>query len=302
MKSLLLVCLIGLSILACSLGGLQSATQAQTPTESANLPVQASLPGLSADQLMNMQVQLVATDPHSNVQLTNGEYHAGTAPLSTDFADVRLVPDQIAFGDLNGDGIQDAAALLSENYGGTGVFVSVIAVLDAGGKPVQAGAVMIDDRPKVTSLQIRDRRIVFSGAIHGPSDPACCASEPVTETFGLSKSGLLLLKLVSSAGGGTERRIAIQSPADGSQVTPGIVQVSGSVSEAPFENALKYRAYGATGKDWAQGTLPVSAGTFAGQVDLSAVPPGIVIRMEVSDISAADGSVIALDSIEVIVK
>lgn len=289
--------------MACALGGLASAPQAPAPTDTArpSASPQPSLPGLGVSQVMNMQVELAAQDGHPIVHLTNGEYHAGSAPNSTDYTDVRLVADHIALGDLNGDGLGDAAALLAENYGGSGVFVSVIAVLNSGGQPVQAGAALIDDRPKVTGLGIKNRRIVFAGTVHAPADPGCCASMPVVETFGLTKGGLKLQRLAS---GMPEHSISIQSPPYGSLVPPANVQVSGTVSVPPLENTLAFRAYDATGKEWVRGAFSVSvtAGTFGGTIDLSPVPAGILLRLEVSDISPADGSAMAMDSIEMLVK
>ncbi len=288
--------------MACALGGLQSAPQSPAPAETTSPLPQPSLPGLDVSQVMNMQVQLAALDSHPIVELTNGEYHAGSAANSTDYADVTLVADHIALGDLNGDGLGDAAALLAENYGGSGVFVSVIAVLNSGGQPVQAGAALIDDRPKVTGLEIKNRRVVFTGAIHGSTDPGCCASMSVVETFGLTKGDLQMQRLTSGEAGGPERSISIGSPPDGSQVLPAIVQVSGTVSPALPESTLPFRAYDATGKEWVRGSFPVSAGTFGGQIDLTQVPAGLLLRLEVSDINSADGSTMAMDSIELLVK
>ncbi len=46
---------------------------------------------------------------------------------------------------------------------------------------------------------------------------------------------------------------------------------------------------------------PGAASAFNATLDLSAFPPGN-IRIEISDLSAADGSVLALDSVEVVVR
>ncbi len=281
----------------------QPASTAVPPTAAA--PTQAPVPALSADQVMNMSVQLVSNDQHPVVQLKDGVYHTGADASGADFADVRLVKDHIAFGDLNGDGAVDAAALMSENYGGSGVFVSVLAVLNSGGQPTQAGAAPVDDRPQLGALEIKDGQIVFTGTIHGPTDPGCCAALPVSENFGLTKGGLQLQQLAS---GNPLRSITIDSPTSGTQVPAGPVKVKGSVTVAPFENTLAYHAYDATGKEWAQGSLPVSAaapgapGTFNAPVDLGAVPAGVIVQLEISDVSAADGSKIAMDSIELMIK
>ncbi|MBI3739109.1 MAG: hypothetical protein HY258_08705, partial [Chloroflexi bacterium] len=173
MKKILLVLILGLTTLACSLfssPASPSTPEAAPDTQAVPTP---SIPALTADQLRNAQYQLVFQDLHKTVQLTNGAYQNGTDPASPDFVDVRLA-EPMAFGDLNGDGIGDAAVLLAENYGGTGVFVSVVAVLNQNGQPMQAAAEMIDDRPQINSLRIQNGQIYLDAVIHGPNDPGCC--------------------------------------------------------------------------------------------------------------------------------
>ena len=101
------------------------------PTEppAAIQPATATVPALTADELKNAAYQLVASDSHPTIKLENGAYLKGTDPASTDYASIKLA-DPMAFGDLNGDGASDAAVLLAENYGGSGVFVSLIAMLN----------------------------------------------------------------------------------------------------------------------------------------------------------------------------
>lgn len=254
-----------------------------------------------------MQVQLVSSDRHPTVQLTNGKFHAAGDPASPDYADVSLLPSLIALGDLNGDGLGDAAFLLAENYGGSGVFVSLVAALNAGGKPAQAGASLIDDRPDITALEILDQRIMLTGSIHGPNDPGCCAALPVSETFGLSKMGLVRRRLTTVTQEGTQRSISIENPFEGSQVPAGSVEVKGSLTGAPFENTLTVHVYDDTGKELMTGSIPASiasgqAGSFNSTIDLSAVPADTGVLLEVSDVSAADGSTLAMDSVELVIK
>ena len=47
---------------------------------------------------------------------------------------------------------------------------------------------------------------------------------------------------------------------------------------------------------------PGSGGSFEAPVDLSAIQAGTLVRLEVADISAADGSMLAMDSIELMIK
>ncbi len=95
---------------------------------------------------------------------------------SPNYMSVNLA-SQMAFGDLNGDGAGDAAVLLAENYGGSGVFVSVIAMLNQNGQPVQAASELIDDRPIINGLSIQNGQIFLDATVHGPNDPGCCAAQ-----------------------------------------------------------------------------------------------------------------------------
>ncbi len=308
MKTLGIVSLLSallLAALACNATGSLPLSTTVAPTVATEPPGQP-IPALTAMEVKNMQVTLQGNDQHAKVQLADGVYQAGDQPPAPDFVSVNM-PDMIAFGDLNHDGVADAAALLAENYGGTGVFTSVLAILNVNGGPVQVGAYMIDDRPMPSGLTIQDGRIVFSGAIHAPNDPGCCPSMPVTETFGLTKSGLQLVRLSSTTPTGQERAIAIDSPKDGDQVAAGYVPVKGSFTISPFENTFSCKIVDATGKEWFSGPLTVTAelgqpGSIDNQVDFSMVPPGMLVRLEIRDVSAADGSTLAMDSVELMIK
>ena len=257
---------------------------------------------LTIDVLKNAEYKL----PQSNktVKLAGGSYKAGSG---ADYVDVNLL-DKVAFGDLNGDGRPDAVVLLAENTGGSGTFISAVVILGEDGQPVQSGSALIGDRVKITSLTIQpDRKIVLMGAIHGPDDPMCCPTFQVTETYQLTKSGLELVRLTSQTPLGKERAIHIESPANAAQVS-GSVEVKGNVTISPFENNLVYRIYDGTGKKWAESFIQVKSaemggpGAFDTTIDISNIPPGPIIRLEILDLSAADGSTMAMDSVELLVK
>ena len=298
-----------LAALACNMTGFLRSSYPPTPTppaapEAPMTPTPAS--ALTVDQVKNMQVTLQAGDRHPTVRLAKGSYVNGVDPVAPGFVSVNM-PDTIAFGDLNHDGAEDAAALLAENYGGTGVFTSVLAILNVNGEPVQVGAYTIDDRPMPSGLRIQDGKIVFGGSIHAPNDPGCCPTFPVVETFGLSKGGLQLERLASTTPTGQLRAINVESPQTGEQLPAGPLHIRGSFTISPFENTFACKVKDATGKEWFSGPLSVQAemgkpGTFDNQIDLSMIPPGILVRLEIVDVSAADGSTLAMDSVELMIK
>jgi hypothetical protein len=83
------------------------------------------------------------------------------------------------------------------------------------------------------------------------------------------------------------------------------VKLSGTVSIAPFENTLSYHVVDAAGNELAAGPFMVTAmdmgtpGTFEVDVPLDHVLPGATAWVEIRDTSAADGSLLAMDSVEV---
>jgi hypothetical protein len=277
-------------------------TELPSATSAPAVPPTATAAGMheiSLDQVKNREYSLPTNQ--KVVRLKNGKYIAGSG---ADFLSANLL-DQLALGDLDGDGKLDAAVLLAENSGGTGVFVSLLALLNRPGDLQQAGAALVDDRPQIKGLQIEDGKIILEAVIHGVNDPMCCPSFPVTEIFSLGKNGLILRRVESITPIGGQRAINITGPADGAQV-PRTLQLQGNVTIAPFENNLVYRIYDQEGNLLAEGPLMVAAanpgdpGTFDAAIDLSAVPAGVLARLAVLDLSPADGATLAMDSIEIV--
>ncbi len=150
----------------------------------------APAPGgdLTLDQLANATYSGIYTYP---VTLTDGKFEGepfveGGASRPT----VTLVDDLIAYGDLNGDGLNDAAVLLVENSGGSGVFTYVGAQLNQNGQPVDAGAVRLGDRVQIKSMAIQNGQVVLEMIIQGPNDPQCCATLKVRNTYALQDNVL----------------------------------------------------------------------------------------------------------------
>jgi len=100
--------------------------------------------------------------------------------------------DKVAFGDLNGDGIGDAATVLRSSGGGSGTFYELVAMINQNGIPRQAAVRSLGDRVNVGNLSIRRGKIVVRRTKHAPEDPLCCPSLRVTERYRLNGSRLLL--------------------------------------------------------------------------------------------------------------
>jgi hypothetical protein len=124
--------------------------------------------------------------------LVNGEYREATAPGSESETVVALT-DFAATGDLNGDGVPDAAVVLATNSGGSGVFIDLAAVVVEDGQPVNVAITPLGDRVQINSLTIQDGQIVVDMVTHGPDDPMCCPTQQVVETYELQ--GYELVKI-----------------------------------------------------------------------------------------------------------
>jgi len=299
-----LILILTLATLACGLASPAPASPTPVPVQStAPAPtVTPTTAQLTVDQLKNAQYQLGARDDHAVVQLTDGKYQQGTDTTTLDYAHIEL-SKFISVGDLTGDGINEAAAIFFENYGGSGVFGFLALYTNVNGLPVFISSTLIDDRPQINSMTIENGEVHLDAVIHGAQDPGCCPALQTTRSYALVNNKLRMTNYSTVTPNGTKRTIEISSPANGTEST-GNVQVSGTVSIAPFENNLSYFIYDGEGKQLASGPVPVTAapGTFSELIPLTGVPTDTTIYLEIQDISAADGSWLAMDSVKLIVK
>ena len=260
-------------------------------------PVPPSPIGLTLDVLKNGTYHTPVYN--QTFTLANGAYSTGSG---TDTYSVQML-DTVAFGDLNEDGFGDAAIILAENGGGSGTFETVVAVLDAGGMPAQAGQALLGDRVRINSLAIDSGMIKMDALFQGPNDPMCCPSLSETQSFRLVGKALWLTRLTSRTPDNQERAITINAPADGAQVTNPF-PVSGSVTIAPFENTLAFRIYLPDGTKVNESPLPVDLGggaggpgTFSQTIDLGNAGISGPVIFQYLDLSAANGSTLALGSV-----
>jgi len=265
------------------------------------VPTQPVTSGLTVEKLQNSAY--LAPQYQKTVQLINGEYKNTDA--NGEYS-VTILP-QIAIGDLNGDQVDDAAVLLAENDGGTGVFVSLVVFVSDGDQYVQAGSNLIDDRAQIKSLSIMNGEINLEGTIHGINDSMAQPTLNVKQTYRLLEDHLSLIKLSSAEKDGAERSINIDLPVDGSEVSNPI-QIKGTMPIAPFENTLSLTVYDLAGNPLFQSPLMVTASnaggpaTFDAPMTLTGITSGSTVRVELSESSMADGSMVASDSVVVKIK
>ena len=218
-------------------------------------------PPLTLDQLKN-GTYLSEYVPAGKVTLKNGKFEQSTGTGATQKVVVVMI-EPVAMGDLNGDKVSDAAVILATNTGGSGTFYDLHAVLNEGGKPVDVSYVLLGDRVQIKSLTITDGVIDVSMITHGPKDPLCCPTLPVTQSYKLQDGKLVPVQaakaptITLAAAVPVSRTITIVTPTEGQAVKSGAV-VSGTVSVTPFENNLVYRVYaGSNGQVIGSGSLTV---------------------------------------------
>ena len=298
--------ILTLVTLACGLPLPASNLPTPVPVQETVPTPTVSAPSLTAEQIKNAQYQLGARDDHAVVQLTDGKYQQGTDATTLDFAYIGLT-EFISIGDLTGDGINEAAAIFFENYGGTGNFGFLAIYTNVNGLPVFLSSTMIDDRPMINGMNIENGEVYLDAIVHGFEDGGCCPTLPTTRRYALVNNQLRLTNYTTATPNGKIRTIEITSPANGTEVA-GSVQVNGTVSIAPFENNLSYFIYDDAGNQLVAGHVNVAApdlgapGIFNESIALAGIPAGITVYLEIQDISAADSSILALDAVKLLVR
>ena len=250
---------------------------------------------LTLEQLRNAEYQLpLLGEENTPIQLEDGEGSIAYGEGATERDYAGIDNGTVAFGDLDGDGIADAAVVLFTSGGGSGTFKYLVAVLDRDGEPEQAARVYLGDRAPVRSLRITSGRIVAETVTHRSSDGLCCPTLGITRDFALRDGEL------------AERRaLVIETPLAGETVAGG-AEVRGTTTMSPSGDSLRYLVYDARGGVIGMGALPVdgfegSPGTFAAPVEFIAGEGGPG-RIEIVDVDADDGSALARTTVPVVLE
>lgn len=285
------------------------ATEVSPPPDSLTaIPTQTPpLVGITPGDVRNSLYELGATDPPRLVQLVDGAYTEGKMG-DPGYLEVR-VNDGIAIGDLTADGINEAAAIVSEYHGGTGVFVFLAVYAEQNDEAAFQTSVFIDDRPKIGELGIQNNEVRLLATVHRLDEPMCCPTLETLRHYRLIHNNQLdMTDFATLTADGKPRIITIDTPPYGMAVS-GSIQVKGKVAVAPFENNLTYVIKDAGNVDLSRGAVPVTAdglggpGTFDVTIPMSdTLWPGAVITIEIQDVSVADGALLGMDSVRLVVK
>lgn len=118
------------------------------------------------------------------VNLTDGEFQQVVSADSPLRAYARL-SDIHAYGDLTGDGREDAAVILATNTGGTGVFYELFIVEMVENVPKTIDSTFLGDRVIIRAISIDDAEITLDLTQQGRGDALCCPSEEARLTYAL---------------------------------------------------------------------------------------------------------------------
>lgn len=278
------------------------------PPVTTDLPPTPELPaptqppqGLSEEVLRNSE--FLSPLMGVPVRLVDGKFsgEANGSPLNVSLR------SGVMFGDLNRDGVNDAAFLLNEDTGGSGTFVSLVVIYSDAGQFRQAPGILINDRPIVNSLEIQNGVVVFSGFLHGPNDPMVNPTLGVTQEYSLLAGKIFLTRMSSAISNGGEHIIFINNPIEGDEVGD-TARLIGSMPIGPFENNLSLQVIDpATGVLLHEGFLVQAPdmgapATFDNEIHIPGVTSGTELLLVLNELSMADGSPMAIASVRVIAK
>jgi hypothetical protein len=143
-----------------------------------------------AEALPNLAYPIEAASA-GTAQLTDGLFEEPAAPGSASMTRIQLGAIQ-AFGDINSDGLKDAAVTLTVDPDGSGTFSYLAVVLDQNGTLQALPAVFLGDRIAVQSLSIQPGQVVVELLTRAEGEPM--SAEPTvagTLTFKLSDDQLV---------------------------------------------------------------------------------------------------------------
>jgi hypothetical protein len=131
--------------------------------------------------------------PDGVVTLTDGRFTDAASGIT-----VRMT-NFYAIGDLNGDGVADAAVILATETGGSGTFISLVSAVRSEEELQPAGVILLGDRVRIEELSIANGVIRVEYLRQGPNDPMCCPTQATTAHYTLRR-GLLVPQMERAFG------------------------------------------------------------------------------------------------------
>lgn len=167
--------------LAVLAGGLVAMFSACAPEEA---PAPPPPPELSAASLRSATYSSQYVE-EGEVRLVQGVFRDTARRVAVFFL------PEYAVGDIDSDGVPDAAVVLATTTGGSGTFLDLAMVLNQDGQPVNAAALFLGDRVPVDRIRVVEGEVEVDLTMHGPADPMCCPSVEVTRRFRYESGGVV---------------------------------------------------------------------------------------------------------------
>lgn len=139
---------------------------------------------LTLDQLRNMEYRLPLSlnpkDQPAPILLSDGVYENRASRVRVQLV-VTINP--VTYGDLDGDGQEDAVVLLAFSGGGSGTFTYAIPVINNNGTPVSGVGKFLGDRIALHGVTLDGAKVSVDITTQGPGEPMCCGTLRTTVAF-----------------------------------------------------------------------------------------------------------------------
>jgi hypothetical protein len=129
---------------------------------------------LTVSTLANMTYRLAEGKSVTSITLVDSKGQTNEEDGGEQFW---LDEEHVVFGDLDGDGVDDAIVVLVSSGGGSGIFYQLVAVKQRNGIVETPAVKSLGDRITINRINITNRIVAVDMITHGPDDPSCCPTE-----------------------------------------------------------------------------------------------------------------------------
>ncbi len=150
--------------------------------------------------------------------------------------------DVFATGDLNGDGVPDAAVIIAANTGGSGVFHDLYVVLNDRGVAKPVAAFPLGDRVQIKAASVQGSEVALDMIVHGAKDPLCCPTVAAMRSYRLQGEQIISTTPV------TPTPVAAATPTRGA-VTTSVARATVTATRAPAPKGFILFQYNDKGVD-----------------------------------------------------
>ncbi len=143
-------------------------------------PPPSSNPPLTVEKLKNAEYFFLAKGP---IKLVNGKYEDKSTQRTISLDDV------VAYGDLNKDGVKDAAASLRVTLPNSGDVTYLVTVINEQGNPKNISSEFVGPQVRVKAIAVKPNATIEAKIQQfRPGDPACCPSLELLRTYKIRDS------------------------------------------------------------------------------------------------------------------